>query len=190
MGKNGLLLWKKSNGIDNAPVVPYSERKSISTERTCERDTIDVNRLKSLLVAMTENLAFQLRRGKKLTACVTVKVRYSDFNTHTLQARIPYTSADHILIPKVLELFKRLYQKRLLVRLIGVRFSHLVNGGYQINLFEDSEELINLYQAMDQLRERFGDRAVIRAAGKEAKTIGRNNPFDGSAPLLLANRKA
>lgn len=190
MGKNGLLLWKKSNGIDNAPVVPYSERKSISTERTFERDTIDVHRLKSLLVAMTENLAFQLRRGKKLTACVTVKVRYSDFNTHTLQARIPYTSADHILIPKVLELFKRLYHKRLLVRLIGVRFSHLVNGGYQINLFEDSEELINLYQAMDHLRERFGDRAVIRAAGKEAKTIGRNNPFDGSAPLLLANRKA
>ena len=190
MGKNGLLLWKKSNGIDNAPVVPYSERKSISTERTFERDTIDVQRLKSLLVAMTENLAFQLRRGKKLTACVTVKVRYSDFNTHTLQARIPYTSADHILIPKVLELFKRLYHKRLLVRLIGVRFSHLVNGGYQINLFEDSEELINLYQAMDHLRERFGDRAVIRAAGKEAKTIGRNNPFDGSAPLLLANRKA
>lgn len=190
MGKNGMLLWKKSNGIDNAPVLPYSERKSISTERTFERDTIDVNRLKSLLVAMTENLAFQLRRGKKLTACITLKVRYSDFNTHTLQARIPYTSADHVLIPKALELFKRLYQKRLLVRLVGVRFSHLVSGGYQINLFEDSEEMINLYQAMDYLRERYGDRAVIRAAGKEAKTIGRNNPFDGSAPLLLANRKA
>ncbi len=190
LGKHGKVLWKKANGIDNTPVIPYSERKSISTERTFERDTIDVARLKSLLIAMTENLCFQLRRGKKLTACVTVKVRYSDFNTHTLQARIPYTSADHILIPKVTELFEKLYNKRLLVRLIGVRFSHLVGGGYQINLFEDSEELISLYQAMDSLRERFGDRAVVRAAGKEAKTIGRSNPFDGSSPLLLANRKA
>lgn len=190
MGKSGLLLWKKANGIDNTPVIPYSERKSISTERTFERDTIDVQRLKSLLIAMTENLAFQLRRGDKLTACVTVKVRYSDFNTHTLQARVSYTSADHVLIPKVLGLFKKLYSKRLLVRLIGIRFSHLVSGGYQINLFEDSEQLINLYQAMDSLRERFGDRAVIRAAGKEVRTIGRSNPFDGSAPLLLPNRKA
>jgi DNA polymerase-4 len=107
-----------------------------------------------------------------------------------LQARIPYTSADHTLIQKVLELFAKLYSRRLLVRLIGVRFSHLVGGGYQINLFEDSEELINLYQAMDHIRERFGDRAVLRAAGKEVRTIGRmGNPFDGSAPLLLANRK-
>lgn len=190
-GKQGKVLWQKANGIDQSPVRPFNERKSISTERTFERDTIDVAKLKSILLAMTENLAFQLRRGKKLTACVTVKVRYSDFNTHTLQARIPYTSADHVLIKKVSELFERLYNKRLLVRLIGVRFSHLVGGGYQINLFEDTEEMISLYQAMDKIRERFGDRAVIRAAGKEARTIGRmGNPFDGSAPLLLANRKS
>ena len=189
-GKQGKVIWQKANGIDLSPVRPFNERKSISTERTFERDTIDVNKLKSIMLAMTENLAFQLRRGKKLTACVTVKVRYSDFNTHTLQARIPYTSADHILIKKVMELFDRLFNKRLLVRLIGVRFSHLVGGGYQINLFEDTEEMISLYQAMDKIRERYGDRAVIRAAGKEARTIGRmGNPFDGSAPILLANRK-
>lgn len=188
-GSNGMVLWKKANGIDNSPVIPYSERKSISTERTFDRDTIDVVFLKGLLIAMAENLAFQLRRGQKLTACITVKVRYSDFNTHTLQARIPYSSADHILIPKVKELFDRLYNKRLMVRLIGVRFSHLVGGGHQINLFEESEELINLYQAMDRIRERFGDRAVMRAAGEKARTIGRPNPFNGSAPLLLPNRR-
>ncbi|MEQ9568506.1 MAG: hypothetical protein RLN85_22290, partial [Pseudomonadales bacterium] len=133
-GKHGIAMWNKANGIDNSPVIPYSERKSISTERTFDRDTIDIAKLKSLLVAMGENLAFQLRRGQKLTACVTVKVRYSDFNTYTLQSRIPYTSADHILIPKIMELFERLYNRRLLVRLIGVRFSHIVGGHYQINL--------------------------------------------------------
>ncbi len=190
LGKNGIAIWKKANGIDHSPVVPYSERKSISTERTFDRDTIDVAKLRGILLAMTENLAFQLRRGQKLTACITVKLRYSDFNTYTLQARIPYTSADHMLVPKVLEMFDRLYQKRLLIRLIGVRFSHLVSGNYQINLFEDATEMINLYQAMDKIRDKFGDRAVLRAAGIEARTIGRFNPFSGEPPPLLANRRA
>jgi DNA polymerase-4 len=189
LGQNGVSIWKKANGLDNSPVVPYNERKSISTERTFDRDTIDVIKLRGILLAMAENLAFQLRRGLKLTACVTVKVRYSDFNTYTLQSRIPYTSADHILIPKTMELFEKLYNKRLLVRLIGVKLSHLVEGGYQINLFEDAEELINLYHAMDKIRDKFGDRSVLRAYGLEARTISRFNPFNGEPPPLLANRR-
>jgi DNA polymerase-4 len=190
MGKNGSVIWKKANGIDNSPVIPYHERKSISTERTFDRDTTDVHRLRSILVAMAENLAFQLRRGEKLTSCITVKVRFSDFDTKTMQARIPYTAADHIIISKVKELFEKVYNRRLLVRLIGVRFSHLVNGGYQINLFDDTEEMINLYQAMDKMRDRYGDRAVIRASGMGARTIGRMmNPFNGDPPSLLANRR-
>ncbi|WP_299223146.1 DNA polymerase IV [uncultured Psychroserpens sp.] len=188
-GKNGISIWKKANGIDNSPVVQYHERKSISTERTFDRDTTDVNKLESIIVAMAENLVYQLRRGNKLTACVTFKIRYSDFNTYTLQKRIPYSSADHMIIPIVKELYKKLYQRRLLVRLVGVRFSHLVEGGYQINLFEDNEKIINLYQAMDRMRERYGDRAVIRAVGIEAKSISRWNPFTGEPPPLLANRR-
>ena len=189
LGKNGVSIWKKAQALDNSPVMPYNERKSISTERTFDRDTIDVIKLKGILLAMAENLAFQLRRGQKLTSCVTVKVRYSDFNTYTLQSRIPYTSADHVLIAKVLELFNKLYHKRLLVRLIGVRFSHLVEGSYQINLFEDIEEQLNLYHAMDKMRDKYGDRVVMRAAGMEAKTISRFNPFTGEPPPLLPNRR-
>jgi DNA polymerase-4 len=188
MGKHGSVIWHKAQGVDQSPVLPYQERKSISTERTFAKDTIDMVKLEGIIVAMTENLAYQLRRGDKLTSCITVKIRYSDFNTHTLQARIPYTAADHILIPKVKELFKRLYDRRLLVRLIGVRCSHLVGGGYQMNLFEESEELSNLYSAMDHIRQRFGDRSVLRAVSLGAKTIGRTNPFNGEPPPLLANR--
>lgn len=189
LGKNGRMIWKKANGIDNSPVVPYSERKSISTERTFNQDTIDVVKLKGILTAMAENLAFQLRRGNKVCSCVTVKLRYSDFNTYTLQCQLPYTSADHILIPKVQELFERLYNRRLLVRLIGVGFSKLVTGSYQMNLFEDSEEQVSLYQAMDKIRNRFGDRSVMRVTGMEAWSIGRMNPFTGEAPPLLPNRR-
>ena len=190
LGVNGLTIWKRANGIDNTPVIGFSERKSISTERTFDRDTIDIYKLKNILIAMTENLAFQLRRGDKLTACIAVKVRYSDFNTYSKQLKIPYTSADHILIPKILELFEKLYQKRLLVRLIGIRFSHLVSGNYQINLFEDNEKQLNLYQALDDIRIRYGDRSVIRAAAMGASTIGRmHNPFNGQPPVVLAHRK-
>ena len=189
-GKNGVAMWKKANGIDNSPVVAYQERKSISTERTFDRDTTNVGKLKSIITAMAENLAFQLRRGRKLTACITLKVRYSDFNTHSLQMKIPYTSADHALVPKALEMFEKLYNKRLLVRLVGVRYSHLVQGHYQISLLEDTEEMIRLYQAMDFLRDKHGDRAVIKASGIEAQTIGRWNPFTGEPPPLLANRRA
>ncbi|MDW3208835.1 MAG: DNA polymerase IV [Reichenbachiella sp.] len=188
-GLSGIKMWQKAQGIDNSPVIPHQERKSISTERTFDRDTTDVIKLKAIMLAMAENLAFQLRRGQKLTACITVKVRYSDFNTYTLQNKIPHTSADHLLIPKVLEMFDRLYNKRLLVRLIGVRFSHLAEGHYQINLFEDSEEIIRLYQAMDKIRDKHGDRKVMRASGIEARTISRFNPFTGEPPPLLANRR-
>lgn len=188
-GKNGVSIWKKANGIDNSPVVQYHERKSISTERTFDRDTTDVNKLESIIVAMAENLIYQLRRGNKLTACVTFKIRYSDFQTYTLQKRIPYTSADHKIIPLVKELYKKLYQRRMLVRLIGVKFSHLVEGGHQVDLFDDDEKILNLYQAMDRMRERYGDRAVIRAIGMEAKSISRWNPFTGEPPPLLANRR-
>jgi DNA polymerase-4 len=188
-GLNGITLWKKAHGIDPSPVVPYTERKSISTERTFDRDTIDLVKLRGILTAMTENLAFQLRRGQKVTACVTVKIRYSDFNTYTLQQKIPYTAADHVLIPKALELFDKLYSKRLLIRLVGVKFSHLVNGHHQINMFEDQFSTLNLYHAMDRIRKRYGDRSVMRASGMHARTIGRFNPFSGGPPPLLANRK-
>ncbi|WP_282112633.1 DNA polymerase IV [Maribacter stanieri] len=190
LGVNGGVIWKRANGIDNTPVIPFCERKSISTERTFDKDTIDVNRLRGILIAMTENLAYQLRRGEKLTACISVKIRYSDFNTYSKQMRIPYSSADHILIPKILDLFKTLYNRRLLVRLIGIRFSHLVSGNYQINLFDDTEEILSLYNAMDEIRKRYGDKSVLRASGMGAKTIGRmHNPFNGLPPVVLAHRK-
>ncbi len=190
LGKNGTVIWKRANGIDHTPVIPFWERKSISNERTFDKDTIDVIKLRGLLIAMTENLAYQLRRGEKLTACIAVKIRYSDFNTYSKQMRIPYTSADHILIPKILELFKTLYNRRLLVRLIGIRFTHLVSGNYQINLFEDTEEALNLYQAMDHIRNRYGDKSVVRASAMGKNTIGRmHNPFNGQPPIVLAHRK-
>jgi DNA polymerase-4 len=163
MGKSGIIIWKKANGIDSSPVEPYSERKSIGSETTFENDTIDVHTIRRILTGKVERLAFDLRREQKLTSCVTVKIRYANFDTHTLQQRIPYTSFDHILIKNTLELFDRLYQRRMLIRLVGVKFSHLVGGVQQIDMFEDTPEMISLYNAMDKIRMRFGRKAIRRA---------------------------
>lgn len=164
LGKNGAVIWKKANGIDHAPVEPYAERKSIGTETTFEQDTIDIAMINDLLMRMVEKLAYQLRASQKLTACVTLKIRYANFDTHTLQQRIPYTAFDHVLLPLARNLFQRVYQRRMLIRLIGVRFSHLVSGMQQINMFDNTPQTINLYQAMDRIRNRFGSNAITHAA--------------------------
>jgi DNA polymerase-4 len=162
-GKNGMSLWNKAHGLDDSPVVSYSEQKSISTESTFEHDTIDIKRLKSILIAMVEKVAFQLREQKKLAACVTVKIRYSNFDTETKQVHIPYTSSDHVLLRVVQELFDKLYNRRMLIRLVGVRLSNLVQGNHQISLFDETEEDVNLYEAMDLIKHKHGVDKLVRA---------------------------
>lgn len=163
MGKNGLTVWRKANGIDPSPVVPYREQKSISSEHTYDADTTDLTVLRQTLAHMVEKLAYELRSKQKLTGCVSVKIRYSNFDTHSMQQQLPYTAFDHLLLDKVNALFDRLYSRRMLIRLIGVRFSYLVGGAQQLNLFEDTPEMADLYQAMDNIRHRYGKYAVQRA---------------------------
>jgi DNA polymerase IV len=169
LGKSGIDIWKKANGIDTTPVIPYWEQKSVSAERTFDTDTTDLTLLNNTLVGMVEKIAWELRQDEKLTSCVTVKIRYSNFDTHTLQQRIPYTSFDHKLIELAKSLFARLYQRRMLIRLIGVKFSHLVQGTPQLNLFEDTSEMVRLYQEIDRMRQRYGRKAVVRAVGVSDK---------------------
>ena len=165
LGKPGNELHRRANGIDESPVVPYREQQSISTEHTFETDTIDTNFLHTQLVRMTEKIAFELRLKNKLIGCVSVKIRYSDFQTEQKQASINYTSADHDLIQKAKELFNKGYNKRQLIRLIGIRFSDLIPGTYQINLFNDTQEQIKLYQAIDSIKKQYGENYLIRATG-------------------------
>jgi DNA polymerase-4 len=165
LGKNGTELWKKANGIDNSPVEPYSERKSLSTEQTFAQDTIDIIKVRSCLIAMVEKLGFQLRKEDWLCSVITVKIRYSNFDTHTQQCKIAYTSCDHVLLKKTTELFDKLFERRMRLRLVGVKFSGLVRGAYQINMFDDTSEMISLYQAIDKMKKRFGFDSIQRCAG-------------------------
>ena len=175
-GKAGRWIWDKARGVDHAEIIPHSDRKSISTERTFSTNISDGRTLESILVSMTEELSSKLRRENKLASCLAIKIRYANFETHMQQEKIALTSAEHILIPGIKNLLKRAWNHHRPIRLIGVRLSQLCTGSYQINLFEDNEQQIKLYQAMDQINFRFGDKTVCRAAGMEIGT--RNfNPF-------------
>jgi DNA polymerase-4 len=170
IGKNGIDIWKKANGIDNNPVEPYTERKSISTEHTFEKDTTDIHQIKALITGMVEKLSYQLRSQGFLVSTVVVKIRYNNFDTETKQIKIPYTSFDHILTKTATEIFNKLYTRRMRLRLIGIRFTGLVRGTYQINMFEDTAEMLSLYQTLDKIKNRFGFDAVSRCSGAVFKT--------------------
>jgi DNA polymerase IV len=186
-GKNGMSLWNKAHGVDESPVVPHAEQKSISTESTFEEDTIDVKRLKSILIAMVEKVAFQLRDQKKLASCITVKIRYSNFDTETKQVHIAYTSSDHTILRVVQELFDKLYNRRMMIRLVGVRVSNLVHGNHQISLFDDTAETINLYEAIDNIKHKHGIEKLVRATtiGVNRRVRTNMNMFNGKVSKAM-----
>jgi DNA polymerase-4 len=180
LGENGRIIWKKANGIDETPVVPYHDRKSMSSENTFDKDTTDVDLLRRILASMVDELAFNLRKEQRLTSCITLKIRYSNFDTHIKQCHIAPTSSDNAIMQKVMELFQRLYSRRMLIRLVGVKFSNLVSGSYQIDLFNDTLTQINLCQAMDRIRARFGTDSV-----KRMSTVMENELKVRSRPMKL-----
>ena len=164
LGKNGIRLWEKANGIDQTPVIPYSDKKSISAEKLLQKDSQDLKELKAMLLNMVEHVAFKLRESNMSCSIISVRIRYTNSDTETMQRKVPFTTNDQTLIPVAMELFQKLYQRRMLLRLIGVKLSGLVRGNHQIDLFDDNIKMIRLYQAMDRMKHRFKDPGLIKRA--------------------------
>ena len=162
-GKLVTTLWERANGIDHSPIVPYHDPKSASKEITFEKDTTDVDFLRRVLIKLVEELCYDLRKSGFCAGCITVKIRYSNFDTFTKQLNIQRSASDAVMIKHVLELFERLYERRILIRLVGVRFNKLVRGTEQLNLFDGSAKMIPLYYAMDKIRDRYGIHAIGKA---------------------------
>jgi len=164
-GKYGVDLWNKSQGIHEGEVVAYHESKSISTENTFEENKTDLVFLMAELVRMTERVAYELRQDNKTAGCIAVKIRYPDFETVSRQVTIPYTFYDDELILKAKELFHKLYRQGTPIRLLGVRLSELTGEAVQTNLFEDIHKKTELYKAIDDLKNRYGKYAIVKAGG-------------------------
>lgn len=168
-GKWGKRLWEKAHGIDENPVEAYSEQKSLSHENTFAEDSNNLSFLHTELLKQTEECAYDLRQEDKLTGCITVKIRYADFTTVSKQEVIDYTALDHVLLEKVKDLFGKLYRPGQKVRLLGVRFSHLIPMTVQMNLFDRSEEKLELYKTVDQLKNLFGADMITKAGALRKK---------------------
>ena len=163
-GKMGLVMWNKANGIDDSPVSPYHQRKSISSENTFPKDVSDLSVLQQLLISMLEQLTFKLRMENKVASCLAVKIRYSNFETFSQQITMPPTHSDILLIPELKKLLNQAYDPARPVRLIGLRLSQLSEGSYQPGLFDNHERNEKLYEALDKLNNRFGTKTVSRAS--------------------------
>lgn len=163
LGKNGIDLWQKSQGIHHGEVHMVHEIKSISTENTFHENISDEAFLLSQLVRMTEKICFQLRRKKCMASCVAVKIRYANFETGTMQSTIDFTCSDDEVIPAAIQLFHKHYRKKNEVRLLGVRLSNLKPNVRNANLFDDGEKKSKLYVAIDSVKNKFGSAAVQKA---------------------------
>lgn len=163
-GKYGKELFRKANGISYGEVNDYREAKSISSENTFHENQTDPVFLETEIVRFTEKIAYELRQENKMAGCVTVKIRYPDFETKSQQVSIPYTFYDDELIAHAKDLFHQLYRKGQPVRLLGVRLSDLVDGANQTNLFQDVPKKNELYKAIDEVKDRFGKAFLTRAS--------------------------
>lgn len=163
LGKWGRDLWNKADGRGSATVENEWNQKSMSRETTFHENQTSIEFLHSELVRLTEKNAFDLRKDDKLTGCIALKIRYSNFDTTTKQETIPYTALDDDLIEKAKDIFNRFYQQGRPVRLIGIRFSQLVDSGMQMDLFSNQSAKLNLYKAVDDIKTRFGKTVVSKA---------------------------
>ncbi|MBK8045497.1 MAG: DNA polymerase IV [Haliscomenobacter sp.] len=181
-GQHGTLLWKRANAEDDSPVAPYHDQKSVSTERTFQQDTADMGWLRDQLTSMVMELGYELRQKQQLTSCITLKLRYADFNTFTRQRAIPYTVSDQFLMGVAHDLFAQLYERRQRIRLLGVRFSGLTHGRPQLNLFDNTPEDARLLGALDKIRTRFGSGAITRACTMHTQRTKEPASKDGPLP--------
>ncbi len=177
LGQHGESLWNKAQGIGSATVHTDWEQKSISHENTFSEDQTDLDFLHRQLVRLTEKTAYELRQEEKLTGCITIKIRYSNFDTVSRQETIPYSALDDNLLAHVTKLFDALREKNRPIRLLGVRFSHLIPFTMQMSLFENQPQKLKLYQAMDALKDRYGSSSLTKATNLSKP----RKPKDGTA---------
>ncbi|MFH1301064.1 MAG: DNA polymerase IV [Planctomycetota bacterium] len=177
-GEQGLHLWELSQGIDQRPVVPERQAKSISRETTFSQDVNDVEILKTVLIELVEDVARRLRKNELRGRTIQLKIRYDDFSTFTRSVTVnqPTDITHEIEEAALLMLEQRLPERPLSIRLIGVGVSGFDAGHlHQRSLFDedDQQKHSRLDQVKDQIANRFGTDSI-----KRANLISTDDPDD------------
>ncbi|OGN75660.1 MAG: hypothetical protein A2X24_05975 [Chloroflexi bacterium GWB2_54_36] len=177
-GKYGHDISRHARGVDNSPIEPEHDIKSISQETTFDRDIADAVRLHQVLRNQSEKVAFRLR-SKNLTATtVRIKVRWPDFLTQSRQLTLPRaTNQDTVIAHGALTLFDSLWDGKIKVRLIGVGVSGLQPEIWQPSLWDTpNDKERRLLAAMDELKDRYGRKIVQRGAALKPKNTQDDDP--------------
>ena len=178
LGKWGLELIAKANGVHLSEVSNYHESKSISTENTFNEPASNLTFINAEIVRFVEKICFELRADEKLACCISVKIRYPNFETFSRQTTIDPTDADDEIIPIAKALFKKLHKKGEPIRLLGVRLSELTDNAVQTNLFIDTEKKSALYKSIDDVKNRFGKKLLKRAPAYNPPTKNKEGRLD------------
>jgi len=170
-GKYGADLHRHAQGIDDRPVTVEYEAKSISQEVTFAKDTADLAYLRGVLRDLSIKVGYRMRCDGVCARVIRIKLRWSDFTTHTRQIALSApTDQDSIIYNTAESLFLKLWQAGRPVRLIGVGGSNLVDHVHQLSLFDQqTEKERKLLDALDDLREKYGKGAVQRAGRMNRK---------------------
>ena len=161
-GEHGLRLHRLAHGIDNRPVDPEGERKGMSKENTFFEDIFDLKGLEDELWPLCEQLAAKARKTGVASRTIVLKLRTSDFRIHTRRRTVaePVQTA-RVLFAEAREMLKKEVDGRAF-RLIGIGMAELFDVGAETKLFEtDSDRLLKTESAVDALRSKFGDAAVV-----------------------------
>lgn len=169
-GKHGIDLWKKANGEGSEYLNPPQKRKSISKERTYRQDIVDKSEIEATLFKLTQQVCQLLRDKNWQTSTVSIKLRYSDFNTLTRAKTIKATDDDKIIYDTALKLFRGAYTRRVGVRLIGVHLTKFTEYNEQEVLFEDEDiSRKKMLRAVTKIRDKFGFESIQFGDSKNKK---------------------
>jgi len=167
-GKHGHAMRDRASGLDDRPVEPDREEKSISAEETFDTDIRAATELRTQLVHLADRTASRLRAQKLLAGRVSVKIRRGDFTTYTRQRSLTPPTQDTAILSAAAEALLRAWlasQPRAAVRLLGVGVSDLQSSS-QSDLFSDPlpDAGSRLDSAVDGIRDRFGNGLLTRAS--------------------------
>jgi DNA polymerase IV len=163
-GRYTAWVRERASGVDERPVVPDAEEKSLSAEDTFEADIGDPRALQTQLARLADLACQRLRRRELVTACIGVKIRRHDFTTFTRQRAIaPATSAGRVIAGVAAELLERWLGAHpgAKLRLLGVVLTELKPAS-QLGLFEQELRGGRVDATLDEARARFGERALRR----------------------------
>ena len=172
-GKFGILMWNYANGIDDSEVNSKKEDpKSIGNSVTLPKDVTDIEEIYKIVIALSEQVSYRLRKHNLVANTVNVQLRTKDFKDYSHQKQLKFTTSSTKEIIETAKLITLEMYKNEPIRLVGVRVDNLENKDeIQLSMFSNDFKQEKLDNVLDNLKLKYGYNAITRAGELEIKEI-------------------